>query len=136
MTTFRFHTSLRQPPDEVWTVLTDVDKIPEWFPGVTNATYDGTFRHLQIADGSTLRARVMTHDDDLHRFQYSFVDGFPVPIDFHLGTLDVLAQGEGSLVIYSQEILPEALAPHVGNAVQAGIHGIRDYFESPGGPAC
>ncbi|MFF7987820.1 hypothetical protein ACFZDK_53845 [Streptomyces sp. NPDC007901] len=52
----------------------------------------------------------------------------PLPIAFHLGTIDVLPAGDGSHVIYSQEILPEGLAPIVEKAVSEGIAGIARYF--------
>lgn len=128
MATFRFHTRVPRPPDEVWAVLTDVDTIPDWFPGVLSASFDGTYRTLRIANGATLQARVVTSDAVLRRFQYRFVSGMPEPIEYHLGTLDVIPDGEGSLVLYSQEILPDSLAPHVGPAVEGGIAGIAAYF--------
>ncbi|MGN9760037.1 hypothetical protein [Streptomyces sp. SD31] len=56
------------------------------------------------------------------------MEGLPLPIDFHLGTLDVLPDGDGARGIYSQEILPEGLAPLVERAVGDGIAGIARYF--------
>lgn len=131
MPTFRFHTRVTTAPDKVWAVLTDVDLIPQWFPGIVTAVFDGEHRILTLGDGTTLRARVVTMDPELRRFQYQFVDGFPVPIEFHLGTLDVIEDGAGSLVIYSQQVEPEALADNVGRAVQGGINGIAAYFAAP-----
>ena len=128
MTSYRFHTRVPATPDEVWKVLSAVDTIPDWFPGVDQATYDGTHRILKLANGGTLVARVVNQDEELRRFQYSFVEGMPRPIDFHLGTLDVIEDGSGSLVIYSQEIRPDELGDIVGPAVAGGIGGIRDYF--------
>ncbi|WP_329296698.1 SRPBCC family protein [Streptomyces pseudovenezuelae] len=127
MATFRFDTRVPQDPDRVWAVLTDVSKIPQWFPAVQEAHFDGTHRHLSTPEG-TLKSLVVTKDDALRRFQYRFVEGMPLPIDFHLGTIDVLPDANGSRVVYSQEILPEALAPIVGRAVSEGIAGIARYF--------
>lgn len=133
MATFRYDTRLAQAPDEVWAVLTDARTIPDWFPTVRAVREEDGVRFLTIDSGATLRAEVVTRDERLRRFQYRFVDGFPVPVEFHLGTLDVLDDGPGSRVVYSQQIEPEALAPHVGAAVRGGIEGITRYF---GGPAC
>ncbi|MDW8804178.1 SRPBCC family protein [Streptomyces scabiei] len=127
MATFRFDTRVAQDPDRVWAVLTDVGMIPQWFPAVQEAHFDGTHRHLTTAEG-TLKSLVVTKDDALRRFQYRFVEGMPQPIDFHLGTIDVLPDASGSRVVYSQEILPEALAPIVERAVGEGITGIARYF--------
>lgn len=132
MSTFRFHTRVAATPDEVWAVLSDVRTIPQWFPGVVHAEFDGTFRILRLADGSTLRARVVTADPVLRRFQYSFVEGLPVPIRMHLGTLDILEDAVGSLIIYSQQIEPDELGAVVGPAVSGGIDGIERYFRQHG----
>ncbi|MDH6513950.1 hypothetical protein M2164_000423 [Streptomyces sp. SAI-208] len=128
MATFRFDTRVAQDPDRVWAVLTDVSMIPQWFPAVQEAHFDGTHRHLRVPGGATMKSLVVTKNDELRRFQYRFVEGMPQPIDFHLGTIDVLADGDGSRVVYSQEILPEALAPIVEGAVSEGIAGIARYF--------
>ena len=71
---------------------------------------------------------MVTQNDELRRFQCRFVEGTPQPIDFHLGTIDVLPDGDGSRAVYGQEILPEALAPIVEGAVSEGIAGIARYF--------
>ena len=52
----------------------------------------------------------------------------PVPIAFHLGTLDVIEDAAGSLVVYSQQVEPDELGDIVGPAVAGGIEGIRRYF--------
>ena len=129
MATFRFDTRVVQDPDHVWSVLTDVSAIPQWFPAVREAHFDGTHRHLSTRDGR-LRSLVVTENDELRRFQYRFVEGMPQPIEFHLGTIDVLPDGEGSRVVYSQEILPETLAPIVERAVSEAIGGIARYFSA------
>lgn len=128
MATFRFHTRVPATPDQVWAVLSDVDRIPDWFPGVDRAEFDGRVRVLSLSDGGTLRAAVVTDDPVLRRFQYSFLDGMPVPIAFHLGTLDVIEDGVGSLVVYSQQVQPDELGAVIGPAVGAAIDGIRRYF--------
>ena len=87
-------------------------------------------RHLTTPEGM-LKSLVVTKDDALRRFQYRFVEGMPLPVDFHLGAVDVLPDADGTRVIYSQEILPEALAPIVERAVSEGIAGIARYFGAP-----
>lgn len=128
MGTLRFHTRVPVPPDEVWQVLSVVDHIPRWFPGIDKAVFDGTHRILTLANGATITARVLTSDPDLRRFQYSFVDGMPVPIELHIGTIDVIEDGTGSLIVYSQQFLPEALRENIEQAVEGGIDGISRYF--------
>lgn len=128
MTSLRFHTRVPASPDTVWKTLSDVKTIPDWFPGIENAVFDGVHRVLTLAGGGVLMARVVTSDPVLRRFQYSFVEGLPKPIQFHLGTLDVIEDGVGSLVVYSQQIEPDELGDIVGPAVAGGIEGISKYF--------
>ena len=45
-----------------------------------------------------------------------------------VGTLDVIEDGTGSLVVYSQQVEPHSLGRIVGPAVAGGIEGIRTYF--------
>ncbi|MER5452740.1 SRPBCC family protein [Streptomyces sp. NPDC002766] len=127
MATLRFDTQVKQDPDHVWAVLCDVSKIPEWLPVVQEAYFDGVHRQL-TGPGGQLKSLVVTKDDKLRRFQYRVVEGLPQPADFHLGTIDVLADGDGARVIYSREILPDSLSPVFEQVVSTAIAGIDKYF--------
>jgi len=50
----------------------------------------------------------------------------------HLGTVDVLEQGSSCLVVYSTEVTPDELADTLGPAVEDGIQGLKQHFESLG----
>ncbi|WP_424876683.1 hypothetical protein [Streptomyces sp. SLBN-8D4] len=69
-----------------------MSKVPQWFPAIKEASFDGTHRHLRGPEGATMKSLVVTKDDELRRFQYRFVEGMPQPIEFHLGTFDVLPE--------------------------------------------
>lgn len=60
----------------------------------------------------------MTVDDELRRFQYRITEG-PMPPEFHLGTVDVLPDGDGSLVIHSTEVVPDDAKPVFDDASPA-----------------
>jgi Polyketide cyclase / dehydrase and lipid transport len=127
VTTLRSDVRVQQDPDHVWAFLTIVEKIPEWLPAVQEAYFDGVHRHLRTPGGD-VKALVVTKDDDLRRFQYRIVEGLPTAPEYHLGTIDVMADGEGSRVIYSQEILPDSLSPILAGVVNAAMEGIGRYF--------
>ena len=50
----------------------------------------GNARVVQMGDISVTE-EIVTVDDDLRRFQYSITE-MPIPIEFHLSTIDVLAR--------------------------------------------
>jgi len=51
------------------------------------------------------------------------------PVDYHLGTVDVLDDGQNSLVVYSTEITPDELADVVGPSIEGGVQGLKAHLE-------
>jgi len=53
-----------------------------------------------------------------------------MPVEHHLGTVDVLEDGpQSSLVVYSTEITPDHLAGLVGPSVEGGVQGLKAHLE-------
>lgn len=69
----------------------------------------------------------MTNDSELRRFQYRITSGMPV--ESHLGTVDVLDDDAGALVIYSTEVTPDELADQMGPLIEEGLAGLKQYLE-------
>jgi hypothetical protein len=98
-----------------------------WFPGTDTSSVDGNVR--RCSTGRTkLAEEIVTVDDGLRRFQYRITEG-PMPLEFHLGTIDVLAHGDGSLVIYSTEVRPDEAKPFFDIAIANGVDGLKRYLE-------
>jgi hypothetical protein len=113
MATLRSHARIQRSADDVWAVVAAPERISEWFPGMVDATVDDGVRTITLRSGMPLFEQIVTLDHRLRRFQYR-VTG-PIPMRFHLGTLDVIDDGpaEGGpscLLVYSTEIEPEPLA--------------------------
>jgi len=113
MATLRCHARIQRPADDVWAVVARPERISEWFPGMTAATVADDVRTITLASGIPLFEQIVTVDHRLRRFQYK-VTG-PMPIRFHLGTMDVIDDGppdggSSCLVVYSTEIEPDPLA--------------------------
>ena len=53
----------------------------------------------------------------------------PTPLELHLGTVDLLADGDGSLVIYSTEVSPDDAKPVFDAAIASGVEGLKAYLE-------
>lgn len=130
MATLRSDIRIDRPADEVWAVVSDAGRISEWFPGIQASSASAQGRSCELQGGVPLEEEIVTNDPGLRRFQYRIVGG-GVPADSHLGTVDVLALDDGrSLVVYSTEITPDALADMMGPAIESGVQGLKEYCES------
>lgn len=128
MATLRTHATIDRPAKEVWEVVSDAGNISAWFPAIKTSSVTGNSRHCEVAGGGSLDEEIVTNDPELRRFQYRITGGMPV--ESHLGTVDVLDNGSSSLVIYSTEITPDSLADTLGPAIEQGLQGLKEYCES------
>jgi uncharacterized protein YndB with AHSA1/START domain len=127
MATVRRHVRIARAPDEVWDVLRDPASVERWFPGVVAAEVDGSQRVVTLASGMPMTEQIVTIDDDLRRFQYRLTT--PV-ITEHLGTIDVIEDGDGSLVVYSTDIEPPPMAYVFSGATAAALAELRRLVET------
>ena len=106
MSTIRHHVRIDASADTVWALITDPVAITTWAEGLDACTFDGTSRTI-TAMGAEIVEEIVTNDSDLRRFQYSITGG-PMPVEYHLATIDVIEDGETSLLIYAAEIKPDS----------------------------
>lgn len=128
MATIRHHAHIDRSPDEVWKVVADAGAISSWFPGIETSSADETSRRCSMG-GVELVEEIVTVDEELRRFQYRITEG-PMPLEFHLGTVDVLPDGDGALVIYSTEVLPDEAKAMVDPAIAGGVEGLKAHLEA------
>ena len=90
--------------DTVWRVVRDFDGLPAWVPAITASELEdgarsdqvGAVRHLTLADGGTVRERLVALDDRERRLTYAILDS-PFPVQDYRSTIRVLpvtASGE------------------------------------------
>lgn len=128
MGSVRREVRIARPADEVWAVVGDPARIPEWFPGIVEATVDGTSRVITTASGLPMPEEIITNDPVLRRFQYRLATPL---VQHHLGTIDVFDLGDGtSLVAYATDAEPDVLALVIGGAAGAGLRHLRDRLEA------
>ena len=129
MASLRSTARIARPADEVWKVVADAAGISAWFPGIEQASADGGTRSCTLAGGHELHEDIVNVDSDLRRFQYRITQGMPV--EYHLGTVDVLEDGpDSTLVVYSTEVAPDSLADLMGPSIEAGVAGLKSHLES------
>ena len=123
MASLRSDVSIDRPPGEVWDLVSDSSRIVEWFPGMEQVAVEGAIRTITLRSGLPLVEEVVNVDPHLRRFQYRIVG--PLPVDHHLGTVDVLDDRGATRVVYSTEITPDPLAFVIDGAIAAAVLGMK-----------
>ncbi len=129
MATIRHHARIAAPPDEVWKAVADAGSISTWFPLIEESRAADGKRFCTLKGGGKLEEEIVTSDDDLRRFQYRITAG-DIPVEFHLGTVDVLPDGDTSLVVYSTDVTPDAVAEQMDGVISQGLQGLKDHLEA------
>lgn len=129
MATIRHHAQIDRSPDDVWRAVADAGAISTWFPLIEASRAEGDSRFCTLQGGGKLEEQIVTSDDELRRFQYRITDG-DMPVEFHLGTIDVLPNGDGSLVVYSTEVTPDEVAEQMDGALAEGLQGLKEHLEA------
>ena len=110
MATIRATVHIDAEPETVWAGVRDPLALLDWFDGIDSGEMEGSARKLKMGDISVTE-EVVTVDDDLRRFQYSITE-MPIPVEFHLSTIDVLEDGDGTLIVYGVDVRPDMLEGH------------------------
>ncbi len=129
MATIRHTARIDATPDEVWQVVSDAGAISTWFPLIEESSASDGVRHCTMKGGGKLEEEVVTSDDELRRFQYRITGG-DMPVDFHLGTVDVLDVDGRALVVYSTDVTPDEVARQMDRALADGLQGLKARCEA------
>jgi len=125
--TVRRQVRIKRSPDEVWAVVGDPARIPEWFPGIVSATVDGSTRVVTTGAGLPMPEEIVTNDRVQRRFQYRITAPM---FREHLSTLDVLDLGDGtSLVVYAADADPSTMALVIAGAAGNALEHLRTMME-------
>lgn len=127
MATMRHHTRIARSADDVWAVVSDFGGIGTWFPGVDSCTFDGTDRTVGTM-GIEVVERLGISDPQLRRIQYSIVGGAMKP-DHHVATIDVIEDGDGAVVVYSCDVLPDEMKEFIDPVYAGATEALRAHLE-------
>jgi hypothetical protein len=128
MATLRETIHIDAPPAKVWAEVREPLGLLEWFDGIDSGEMKGNARHLKMGE-ITVVEEIVTVDDDLRRFQYSIVE-MPIPVEMHCSTIDVLPDGDGTLLIYGVDVKPDELAAILGPTIAGATLGIKKHIEA------
>ncbi|MCU0270232.1 MAG: SRPBCC family protein [Acidimicrobiales bacterium] len=129
MATIRREVFIDRPAEAAWALVGDPAAVTTWFPHMTSVVVDGDDRTIVLESGVPLLEKIVTQRDDLRRFQYRLTG--PLPVESHLGTIDVIADGDRRcLVVYSTDVVPHALAFVLDGAVGEALAHLKTLLES------
>lgn len=131
MASIRRELRIDRPAEDVWPLIGDPGRIPEWFPGIVSAEVaeddEGVARTVTLATGIPLVERVITNDPLAHRFQYRITGGV---FSEHQGTVDLIDLGDGTcLGVYSTDAAPDVMALVIGGATGTALANIKKLAE-------
>ncbi|HEX2850791.1 MAG TPA: SRPBCC family protein [Acidimicrobiales bacterium] len=114
-------------PDAAWRLVGDPARIAEWWPGIVDATVDGTARVITTGSGIPMPEEIVTVDPLQRRFQYRITAPM---FKEHLSTLDVIELGDGTcLLVYSVDAQPSTMALVIGGAAGNALENARRILE-------
>jgi uncharacterized protein YndB with AHSA1/START domain len=107
------------PPARVWDAVRDFGAVHQRLvPGVTvDARLDGDTRTVTFAGGTVVRERLVACDDRAQRLCYTAIEG---PLTHHNGVMEVVADGDHAVLVWTTDFLPDAAAPVVGGLMEQG----------------
>jgi uncharacterized protein YndB with AHSA1/START domain len=118
---------IRRPAADIWSLVGDPARLPEWFPGITAATVDGNTRTIITGSGMPMPEEIVTNDPIQRRFQYRITS--PI-VHEHLSTLDIIDLGDGtSLAVYAADAIPSTMALIIAGAAGNALLHLRDLME-------
>ena len=125
--TVRREVRIAVPAEEAWALVGAPERLPEWFPGITDAAVDGDSRVITMRSGLPMPEQIVTCDPILRRFQYRITA--PIVVE-HLSSIDVFDLGPDScLVSYSCDADPATMALIIGGAAGNALEHLRDLLE-------
>jgi uncharacterized protein YndB with AHSA1/START domain len=125
----RRHVRIRRSADDVWALIGDPARLPEWFPGIESATVseDGTSRTIVTGAGMPMPEEIVTNDRLQRRFQYRITAPM---FREHLSTLDVLDLDDGTCVVsYAADATPATMALVIAGAAGNALEHLRSMLE-------
>ena len=113
--------------DQVWDIIGDPAALASWLPDFSVSTVDGVTRTITTASGLTFDEELLVVDPLQHRIQYRV--NLPM-LQFHRGTLDVVATGEHSCVVsYATDAEPRLMALVISAPTFRGLEYLKKLLE-------
>lgn len=134
---------VRAPTERVWSVVRDFNALPDWVPAVVDSRIEGggpsdrigCVRAFRLADGGSLREKLLALSDYEYACTYSILDS-PMPVSDYVATLRLfpITDGNRTFAEWSArfDCAPQEasrLVDDIGRGVfQAGFDSLKSRF--------
>jgi hypothetical protein len=117
--------------DDAWAALRDWGALHERLaPGfVTDTQLDRTDRIVTFFNGSVVRERLITLDDETRRLVWSIIDG---PYTHHNGVAQIFtdaAREDQVRFVWTADLLPDELADRTAEMMERGLGAMKETLE-------
>ena len=120
--------SIATKPENVWALIRDYGGIAVYMPGIESCTVDGDVRTLKMM-GIEIKEQLRDLDDDARRLSYSVVASPMDNLVSHDATIAVDAEGDGTHVTWSVDVVPDELLPIFQGAYDNAVTALKNKFE-------
>jgi carbon monoxide dehydrogenase subunit G len=130
MASIRREVEVDAPAEKIWAAVRDVGAVHERLaPGfVVDTKMEEGARVVTFANGVTARELIVDVDDAARRLVWAVV-GSP-RLTHHNASLQVLAEGEGSRLVWVADLLPNEVAGHIQALIEQGLGVMKQTLES------
>jgi uncharacterized protein YndB with AHSA1/START domain len=132
--------TLNAPPEKVWALLSDHEKLPTYVPMISKVTVDNS--HASTADGvgavRTCSIGDMAIEEEIRLFEpnrvlaYGLRDGNPMGMSGHLGVMLLASNDTGGTTVRFQQYFNhpdvDMMATQVNGGLDQGINGLVKIF--------
>jgi len=129
MASIRNEIAVRASPGHVWDAVRDFGAVHQRVaPGfLTDSRLEGDdVRVVTFANGAVARETLVSSNDESRRLVYAIMDQ---RFKHYSASVQVLAEGEGSRVVWIIDLLPDDLAGHVTQMAQQGAAAMKAALE-------
>lgn len=119
---------IARSPEDVWALIGDFGGLGDWMPGIESCEVEGDVRKLQTM-GMEIHEQLVERDDTDRRISYTIIQS-PMPLEHHLATLSVTAQGDGSRLEWAYEVRPDEMAAAFGPVYEGSAKAVKQHLEA------
>lgn len=120
---------IARSPDEVWAIAGDPAGIAAWVPALTGSSVEGDTRTCTLGDGGVITEKLVDRDDAGRSYRYTIVES-PFGFSSYESTIEVEATSEGSKVVWTTDMEPDAMADQMAPLYEQSLAGLKQQLES------